>query len=180
MSKMSQVKIAKIAPQQFDEQVAALAEILHECVSEGASVGFILPFTLEQSRSFWIRSIGPSLQSGDNVLFVAMSDGETIGTVQLCCATMPNQPHRADVSKMLVHPKHQRKGVGKALLAALETEAKRRNRTLLTLDTRTGDKAEPLYKSVGFEEAGVIPQFCRDTKTERLDSTTYMYKILKP
>ena len=177
---MSQVKIVKIAPEHFDEQVGELAEILHACVSDGASVGFILPFTLEASRSFWHNAIGPSLQSGDNVLFAGTSDGEMVGTVQLCCATMPNQPHRADVSKMLVHPKHQRKGVGKALLVALETEAKRRNRTLLTLDTRTGDKAEPLYKSVGFEKAGVIPQFCRDTKTERLDSTTYMYKILKP
>jgi GNAT superfamily N-acetyltransferase len=175
---MSEVKVVKVLPQHFDTQLDALAEILHACVNDGASVGFILPFTLEASRSFWQNAIEPSLHSDDNVLFVAVSDGETIGTVQLCCATMPNQPHRADVSKMLVHPNYQRKGVGKALLAALEAEAKLRNRTLLTLDTRTGDNAEPLYKSVGFQEAGIIPQFCRDTKTDRLDSTTYMYKIL--
>ncbi len=175
---MSELEIIKIASHEFDSQAIALAEILHACVNDGASVGFVLPFGLEHSLSFWQGLIGPSLQFESNTLFAAVMDGETVGTVQLNCATMPNQMHRADVSKMLVHPAHQRKGIGKALLIALEQEARLRERSLLTLDTRTGDNAEPLYKSMGFETAGIIPQFCRDTKTERLDSTTYMYKIL--
>ncbi len=176
---MSKLQVVKIASHEFDSHANALAEILHACVNDGASVGFILPFGMEQSLSFWRGLIAPSLQSESNILFAAMMDGETVGTVQLNCATMPNQLHRADVSKMLVHPAHQRKGIGKALLVALEEEARLHERSLLTLDTRTGDKAEPLYRSMGFETAGVIPKFCRDTKTDRLDSTTYMYKILE-
>jgi len=153
---VTDITINKVKPNQFAEHLEGLAETLHACVQEGASVGFVLPFSLDASRQFWRDAIAPSLESGSNILFVAQTENDVVGTVQLCCATMPNQPHRADVAKMLVHPKHQRKGIGRMLLASLESEARGRGRTLLTLDTRTGDKAEPLYKSVGFEEAGVI------------------------
>ncbi len=159
-------------------RIAELAGILHACVLDGASVGFIVPFTMSEAEAFWRRKALPGVESGGVVLLGAEVDGRLVGTVQLDHDTMPNQPHRADVKKMLVHPDFRRRGIARALMRELEVRARRLNRTLLTLDTRTGDSAEPLYASLGYETTGIIPDFCRDTLTPRLDSTTIMYKRL--
>ncbi len=98
--------------------------------------------------------------------------------MQLDYDTPPNQPHRAEVRKLMVHPDFRRQGIARSLMSALENEAVAVHRTLLTLDTRTGDAAEPLYASMGYKIAGVLPGWCRDTPTERLDPTTFMYKNL--
>jgi len=91
---------------------------------------------------------------------------------------MPNQRHRAEVRKLLVHPDARRRGIARALMAAIERRARHLGRSLLTLDTRTGDGAERLYASLGYETAGVIPGFARDTTEDRLDATTIMYKTV--
>jgi ribosomal protein S18 acetylase RimI-like enzyme len=102
-----------------------------------------------------------------------------VGSVQLDYDTPPNQPHRADVRKLLVHPRSRRQGIARMLMRELERRARERGRTLLTLDTRSGDKAEPLYASMGYCVVGIIPGFCRDTADAgRLDATTIMYKQL--
>ena len=98
--------------------------------------------------------------------------------MQLILALPPNQPHRCEVAKMMVHPVARRKGVGRALMAALETEARAAGKTLITLDTKTGDKAEPLYKAAGFRTAGIIPGFALDPDGAAMHATTYMYKAL--
>lgn len=156
-----------------------VADVLHACVHAGASVNFVMPFAPEDARAFFARKVMPLLAAGLGTLFIARSDGRIVGTVILNIDTPPNQPHRADVSKLLVHPGTRRKGIARALMHALEAEAAACGRTLLTLDTRTGDTAEPLYRSLGYQVAGVIPGYCRDPFTDTLDSTTLMYKTLE-
>ena len=101
-----------------------------------------------------------------------------MGTVQLVLDTMPNQRHRAEVAKLLVHPEARRMGLGRSLMEIAEAAARAGGRTLLTLDTRTADRAEPLYLSMGYVTAGVIPGYARNPHTPELDATTVMYKVL--
>jgi len=163
----------------FDENVENLASLLAACVQDGASVGFVVPFSLEDSLVFWNEKARPLVKTGQAVLMVYVFEGQIVGTVQLCFAPMPNQVHRADVSKLLVSPLFRKRGIAKSLMTELERQAQKHQKTLITLDTRTGDKAEPLYHKLGYETAGIIPDFCRDTHNpDRLDPTTYMYKRL--
>ncbi|MYM56122.1 GNAT family N-acetyltransferase [Thalassovita mangrovi] len=158
----------------------ALARILHGCVHDGASVGFILPHPLGEALEFWRSDILDQVRQGHRLLLVAQDDGVVVGTVSLVTASPANQPHRAEISKLLVHPDHRRKGIAKRLMRAAEQAAVDAGKSLLTLDTRSGDSAEPLYASLGFETAGVIPGYCLDVTGQRFDSTTYMYKHLTP
>ena len=155
-----------------------LGALLHACVHDGASIGFVLPFNANQSEAFWMKSVLPAVQAGTRMLLVAQQEGKIAGSVQLDYDTMPNQPHRAEVRKLLVHPAWRRQGIARALMAELERSAKELSRSLLTLDTRTGDQAEPLYASLGYRTVGVIPGYCLDPLEDRLDSTTVMYKTL--
>ena len=156
-----------------------LARLLLSCVEGGASVNFVLPLTYEEALTFCRRTMeGPALE-GDKLIFTVYEDDRLAGSVQLVPATQPNQPHRADVSKLLVHPDFRRKGYARSLMQALEAHALSLGLTLLTLDTETGSSAEPLYHSLGFITAGMIPGFCLDTRDpSKLKSTTLMYKQL--
>lgn len=170
--------ISIVSADDIASHVPELGALLHACVHAGASVGFVLPFAADDSEAFWRRKVLPEVRDGGRVLLVAQQGGRIAGSVQLGYDTPPNQPHRAEVSKLLVHPDFRRQGIAKALMAELERLASERGRSLLTLDTRTGDKAEPLYASLGYRTAGVIPGYCRDPVEDRLDSTTIMYKAL--
>lgn len=158
--------------------VGELGALLHACVHDGASIGFVLPHTEADSEAFWRRKVVPGVLDGTRVLLVAQKSGKIVGSVQLDYDTPPNQPHRAEVRKLLVHPDFRRRGIAKALMADLEQLASRLGRSLLTLDTRTGDTAVPLYTSSGYRTAGVIPGYCRNPFEDHLDSTTIMYKVL--
>lgn len=173
-----QTTLTRFSADDLAGHIPELGALLHACILDGASVGFIMPFEPEKAEAFWHDKILPAVQGGGLVLLVARHGGRIVGTVQLDHDTPPNQPHRAEVRKLLVHPASRRMGIARALMMDLEQRAIALGRTLLTLDTRTGDKAEPLYASLGYQSAGVIPQFCRDTLTERLDGTTIMYKLL--
>lgn len=156
-----------------------LAALLHACVHAGASISFVLPFSEAEAAGFWTDKVGPAVAAGHRLLLVARQGGRLVGSVQLGTDTPPNQPHRAEVSKLLVHPDCRRRGIARALMVALEAEARARGRTLITLDTRTGDAAEPLYAALGYRKVGVIPGYCRDpVDPTRLDGTTIMYKTL--
>lgn len=158
-----------------------LGALLHDCVHAGASIGFVLPCSADDCHAFWQGKVLPAVREGGLLLVVAWQHGRIAGAGQLDCNTPPNQPHRAEVRKVMVHPAFRRRGIAKALMVELERLAGERGRNLLTLDTRTGDKAEPLYASLGYQVAGVIPGYCRDTfDGGRLDSTTIMYKALTP
>jgi GNAT superfamily N-acetyltransferase len=111
-------------------------------------------------------------------VLLAFVDGQLGGTVQLDLATPPNQRHRGEVMKLLVHPSLRRRGIARALMIALEDVAREEGRTLLTLDTWTGGAAERLYTSLGYVTVGVIPRFARPSTTSALEPTTIMYKEL--
>lgn len=178
MTCASQIVISTLTAEEAAGCVHELAALLHACVHDGASIGFVLPFSMTDAEAFWIKKVLPRLQSGTLVLLVARQDRQIAGSAQLDCDTPPNQLHRAEVRKLLVHPDFRRRGIAKALMAILERHASQLGRSLLTLDTRSGDAAEPLYASLGYQIAGVIPDYCRDVFKDRLDPTTVMYKSL--
>ena len=160
------------------ERVDALGDLLHACVHDGASVGFVLPFPLEAAHAFWRQKVLPGVEAGGRLLWVAEAAGRVVATVQLSLDTPPNQPHRAEIAKLLVHPEHRRQGIARALMSTAEGRACALGRSLITLDTRTGDAAEPLYASIGYATVGVIPDYCRNPFDGRLEGTTVMYKTL--
>ncbi len=175
----SPVRIETVSTAEFSALLTPLASLLHDCVHAGASIGFVLPFQHQDAADWWHGSVGPALGDGTRLMLVAYANNQLAGTVQLDTATMPNQRHKADVMKLMVHPQSRRLGIARALMAELETHARAMNRTLLTLDTRSGDDAEPLYTSLGYETVGPIPGYATDPfDTAKRDATTIMYKNL--
>jgi GNAT superfamily N-acetyltransferase len=156
----------------------ALAEILHLCVQGGASVGFIEPFSAEAAAQWWRGKVLPALPSGERRLLVAVLEGRVVGTAQLDLGTPPNQRHRAEVCKVLVHPGARRRGLGRALMAALEPLARAEGRHLLTLDTVAGSVAQSLYEDMGYALVGVLPGWARAPGEDRLEGTAILYKRL--
>ncbi|WP_182086758.1 GNAT family N-acetyltransferase [Aureimonas sp. ME7] len=154
----------------------ALCEILTDSVAEGAAIGFMAPLSRQDAASFWLDTVLPEVEAGRRLLLGARRGDELVGTVQLLTAMPPNQPHRCEVAKMIVHPGARRLGIGRRLMTGAIERAARSGKTLMTLDTRTGDVAEPLYRSVGFEVAGVIPDFAWDADGRALHATTYMFR----
>lgn len=141
-----------------DREVAGLSDVLIDCVEAGASVSFMLPLARLTAEAFW-RGVAASVARGERVLLVAEDANGIVGTVQVIWAVPENQPHRADVSKMLVHRRGRRQGVGAALLAAIEAQARAAGRSLLVLDTNTGGDAERLYARQGWQLCGQIPDY---------------------
>lgn len=171
--------IAELDAAGLAEHIEALAEILHDCVLHGASVGFVLPFTLEEARRFW-QGILVQWEPGARRLLVLRDErGAVVGTVQLLLKALDNGSHRAEVSKMLVHSSMRRRGCGRVLMQAAEACAREEGRTLLVLDTRSGDAGERLYGTLGFQLAGRLPGFAR-ASDGGFDATSYMYKHLAP
>ncbi|MCG7361628.1 GNAT family N-acetyltransferase [Roseomonas sp. ACRSG] len=154
-----------------------LADILVACVDAGASVSYLPPLSLETARGFW-RKVSGDVAMGNRLLLVAWVDGRLAGTVQLDLATPPNQRHRAELTKLLVHPEFRRRGLGRALMQRAEQAARGIGRTLLTLDTRAGDDGEALYRSLGWQEAGRVPDFASDA-TGKLHDTVFFYRALQ-
>jgi len=170
------MQIAELDQTGAARELEALAEILHACVHGGASVSFMLPFAMEEARAFWRRVI-PLIGPSRRRLLVARVDGRTLGTAQIDMALPPNQPHRAEVMKVLVHPDGRRRGLARALMLELERLAHAERRTLLTLDTLTGSAGEQLYGAIGYRLAGVIPGYALST-AGRPEATSFMYKAL--
>lgn len=134
-----------------------LAEVLADCVDGGASVSFMHPLPAARALEFW-RSVAADAAAGRRVLLVAEDAQGVCGTVQLLLDMPENQPHRADVLKMLVHRRARRRGIGEALMRAAEDAAREHGKTLLVLDTASAD-AERLYERLGWQPAGVIPDY---------------------
>jgi GNAT superfamily N-acetyltransferase len=158
--------------------VDMLAEVLHAVVHGGAGVSFVVPFAIEDARAFWTEAVLPGVMARRRRVLVARLDGRIVGTVQLDPAWAPNQPHRAEVLKLLVHPDARRRGIARALMIALEDLARIHGWTLLTLDTWTGQAGERLYRSLGYATVGVIPRFARGSTTPEREPATIMYKEL--
>ncbi|MCI1028450.1 MULTISPECIES: GNAT family N-acetyltransferase [Pantoea] len=170
------IEIDSLSATQAQPLLASLCEVLHGCVADGASVGFIDADDRAVMARFWQDKIY-SLASGDNQLLVAWQAGEIVATVMLGFSSMPNGRHRAEISKLLVHPRARRQGIARRLMLRAEQLAQQQGKTLLVLDTRSGDVASALYLSLGWQVAGSIPYYAESTSGE-LDATTVMYKRL--
>jgi GNAT superfamily N-acetyltransferase len=160
-----------------DAQVQQLAALLVDCVEGGASVSFMLPLTAERAQAFWQR-IAAGVHNGERALLIAEdAQGMIVGTVQLMLDQPENQPHRADLAKMLVHRRARREGLGALLMRAAEAVAQGCGKTLLVLDTVTGGDAERLYARLGWQRVGVIPDYALWPQGG-LCATTYFYRRL--
>jgi ribosomal protein S18 acetylase RimI-like enzyme len=153
-----------------------LCEILIDCVERGASVGFLAPLATADADAYW-RRVERAVNDGRCVLLVAGHDDAIAGTVQLDVDTLPNQPHRATVGKLLVDSTARRRGVGEALMVAVERAAADAGRWLLTLDTATDD-ARRLYERLGWSVAGDIPSYAMNPDGT-LTATTFYWKELR-
>jgi ribosomal protein S18 acetylase RimI-like enzyme len=183
VSDASEIRIAEWRPDQADadsvaQDVAMLGDVLRAVVYGGAGVSFFVPFPAEEARAFWRDKVLPAVRARTCRVIVARAGARIVGTVQLGLAVPPNQRHRADVAKLLVHPDVRGRGVARALMVALEAIARAEGRTLLTLDTVTDSPAQSLYLSLGYVVVGVIPGYARGSLTPELEATTVMYKEL--
>ena len=144
--------------ERIDESlVAGLADVLVDCVEGGASVSFMLPLTRERAAAFW-REVGAGVAAGERALLIAEDEQGVCGTVQVLLDMPENQPHRADVLKMLVHRRARRRGVGAALMRSAQESARECGKTLLVLDTASAE-AERLYERMGWQSVGVVPDY---------------------
>ncbi len=170
------VEIRQLTAADGRQYVTALAGVLRDCVAGGASVSFMASLTLGEAESFYEHSVR-EVEQGRRILLAAFDGPQLVGTVQIVAAAAPNQPHRADVAKLLVHRSARGRGVGKALMEAVEQAARQTGKTLLVLDTVTGDSAERLYERLGWVRLGVIPNYAL-YPDGRLCDTTVFYKQL--
>ncbi|MQT13126.1 GNAT family N-acetyltransferase [Segnochrobactrum spirostomi] len=156
-------------------RVHELADVLADCVAGGASVNFLAPFEAEDARPFWWK-VADDVERGDRIVLAAVQDDVAVGTVQLVVGLPPNQPHRAEVSKLLVRRTARRRGLGRALMLRAEQEAALHGRTLLTLDT-AGAGAEHLYEDLGYTAVGTIPGYALWPDGTPCDTVFYWKRI---
>jgi len=160
-----------------EREIRGLSDVLIDCVEGGASVSFMLPMSRAKAQGYW-RSAAASVTRGELLLLAAEEPaGTMVGTVQVSLAQPENQPHRADLAKMLVHRRARRRGVGAALLAAAERAALGAGRTLLVLDTASED-AQRLYTRHGWQRCGQIPHYALWPDGAPC-ATTIFFKLLR-
>lgn len=176
-SPSDEAKIPIRRVEEVDGRLAdGLAQVLVDCIDEGAGVSFLHPLDPERARAFWL-GIAEDVSTGARALLVAEDAVGVVGTVQLVLAQPENQAHRADLSKMLVHRRGRRRGLGEALLRAAEDTARASGKTLLVLDTNTGSAAERLYARAGWVKVGEIPGFSVQPRGGLCPATIF-YKTL--
>jgi GNAT superfamily N-acetyltransferase len=172
MSAFSVRRLTTLTSREF----GGLCEVLIDCVEGGASVSFMQPMTVAKAAEFW-REVAASMARGERALLIAEDEqGSVVGTAQVVWASAENQPHRADVAKMLVHRRARRLGVGAAVLEAAERAAAQAGKTVLVLDTASAD-AERLYERRGWQRVGTIPNFALWPDGALCDTVVY-YKRL--
>jgi len=190
--------IESLSAEDVTRHQAALSALLRDAVDSGASVGFLPPLAAAEADAYW-RGVVAAVREGSCLLLVARDadggadapeggadapeggadapEGGIVGTAQLLLATRPNALHRAEVAKVIVHTKVRRRGIGHALMLAVEERARRLGRTTLVLDTRQGDPSERLYTSVGYRLAGAIPAYAKSADGA-LDPSAFYYRLL--
>jgi GNAT superfamily N-acetyltransferase len=160
-----------------ERHIKGLSEVLIDCVNGGASVSFMHPLTPERAEEFW-RNVAAGVARGRRALLIAEDAIGICGTVQLIFDLPENQPHRADLAKMLVHRRARRQGVGSALLRLAEQTARECGKSLLVLDAVTGGDAERMYARSGWVRVGAIPNYALMPNGD-FCSTTYFYRDLR-
>ena len=172
---MSAVEIVELDAVSVEAAIGELADVLADCVNGGASVNFMLPYAPADAAQFF-RKVIAAIERGEIVLLAAKLDGRIVGTVQLDMDMPPNQPHRGEIKKMLVHRAARNRGVGAALMQRIEEIARERGRTLLVLDTAS-DAAERLYTRSGWQRLGSIPDYAMWPQGGFCDATIYWKKL---
>jgi GNAT superfamily N-acetyltransferase len=155
----SSVRLITLSHHDIVQRLSELTDILIDCVNGGASVSFMQPFHPDKANAFW-QNVAQSVAANERVvLAVEQNDGQLVGAVQLLVDLPENQPHRAEVAKLLVHSRGRRQGIARLLMDALEQEAVRQGKSVLVLDTATGSGAESFYQRCSWQKAGEIPRF---------------------
>ncbi|KVO46046.1 acetyltransferase [Burkholderia ubonensis] len=171
------ITIRRVSGDEVTAYIDALSDVLIDCVEGGASVSFMLPISRDTAARFW-RQVADGVIRGERILLVAeRADGRVVGTVQLITALPENQPHRADVAKMLVHRDARRQGVGARLMAAADDAARAAGKAVLVLDTVTGSDAARLYERAGWQRVGDVPNYAL-MPDGRYCATTFFHKQL--
>jgi GNAT superfamily N-acetyltransferase len=169
------LRIERLTPPVSEADLRGLAEVLVDAVTSGAAVSFLPPLTVEKAEGWWRKTTGTAHPR--TIFLVARDEEGIVGTVQLHPSWAPNQPHRGDIAKLVVHRRSRRSGVGSLLMQAIEGEARQAGFTLLTLDTKQGDGAEHLYRRAGWTEVGVIPKYALNPDGT-MHGTVVFYKDL--
>jgi GNAT superfamily N-acetyltransferase len=177
MIEQDSITVRRVGVNEAATCIEALADVLLDCVEGGASVSFMWPLSREKAQAFW-RKVVEGVTDNERILLIAeTASGDIVGTVQVIIAMPDNQPHRADIAKMLVHRKARRRGIAQRLMQAADDAAREAGKTVLVLDTVTGGDAERLYQRAGWQRVGDIPSYALMPNGE-LCSTTYYHKQL--
>jgi GNAT superfamily N-acetyltransferase len=176
VSATGQIEVRRLGVTEVREQIEALAAVLHDCVEGGASVSYMAPFSLEDARRAFDGFVAEAEQ-GRRLILAAFVDGDLVGTVQVIVELPPNQPHRGEIAKLLVHRRARGRGIAQLLMEHAEAEARAEGKTLLVLDAVTGGDAARLYARLGWTTVGVVPGFALYPDGRPCD-TTYFWKAL--
>ena len=168
--------IERLIPPVPDRDFRALGELLVDAVDSGAAVSCLAPLTVDRAERWWRSTIAAA--AAQAIFLVARDVDGIVGTVQLHPAWAPNQPHRADVAKLIVHRRARRTGLGRRLMQSIEDAARQAGFTLLTLDAKEGGAAEQLYRDIGWTVVGTIPRYAVDTDGKTPHGTVIFYKDL--
>ena len=167
-----QIEIRRLGATEAYAQLDGLAGVLFDCVAGGASVSYMAPFSHEQARSAF-EGFAAEVELGNRLLLAAFADGDLVGTVQVILALPPNQPHRAEIAKLLVHRSARRRGIAELLMERAEAEARAEGRTLLVLDAVTEGDAARLYERLGWTKVGMIPGYALYPDGRPCDTTVF-------
>jgi GNAT superfamily N-acetyltransferase len=176
VSATGQIEVRRLGVTEVREQLEALAAVLHDCVEGGASVSYMAPFSLEDARRAFDGFVAEAEQ-GRRLILAAFVGGDLVGTVQVIVELPPNQPHRGEIAKLLVHRRARGRGIAQLLMEHAEAEARAEGKTLLVLDAVTGGDAARLYARLGWTTVGVVPGFALYPDGRPCD-TTYFWKAL--
>jgi GNAT superfamily N-acetyltransferase len=166
------IRIQRLNGTEGRRYLTALASVLVDCVEGGASVSFMTPLSITAAESFFAGVID-EVEKGNRILLGAFAGEELVGTVQVLTSMPPNQPHRGEIAKLLVHRSARGQGVASLLMREAEESARRAGKTLLTLDTVTGEKGERVYLRLGWTPAGVIPNYALFPDGRPCDTTIF-------
>lgn len=170
------IEIRRLTAEEGRRHLAALAGVLLDCVEGGASVSFMAPFSQAEAESFFDKVVD-GVERGERILLAAFIESKLAGTVQVLLATPPNQPHRADVAKLLVLRSARGQGIAGRLMEYVEEVSRAAGKTLLVLDTVTGDQAEKLYLRLGWTPVGIIPNYAMYPDGRWCDTTIFWKQL---
>ena len=168
--------IVALTPEPAEERIDELADLFTDAVDSGASVGFLPPFGRPDALAYWQDAIR-AVREGHRVILAAVEADRVQGSVQLHLETRPNGNHRAEAINLFVHRRARRRGLARALMAELESAARRLGRTLLVMDTRKGGEAEKMCEALGYVRIGEVPKYARSANGE-LDPSVFFYRQL--